>query len=120
MIIFGSSINSIVVCAYKDKVTFKIIPPNSNTDLESNVYSLLFQDIKECNNFMNYIQFGNELINSTTNSYFNIIKSKNFKQDDNGYYQITDSIESGLLYFSIIDLDLTSNTIFLNNLINFT
>jgi hypothetical protein len=99
---------------------FKIIPPNSNTDLESNVYSILFQNIKECNNFMNYIQYGTELVSNNTKSYFNITKSKNFKKDDDGYYKITDSIESELLYFSIIDLYLTSNTIFLNNLINFT
>lgn len=98
---------------------YRIQNPNGSTQLDQYVYSILFQNIEECNNFIYYIKEGiaTRLEGSSltqTSSYFNFIQSKFFKQDSTGYYILSNE-STGAISFQIINLNLYSGNVFINN-----
>lgn len=97
--------------SYDDPMLNITSNPNPNT----NLYSILFSGISDCNYFMNYIQFGISTSPKSINSYFNIPKSKNFIKDSFGFYTITDTITSGTIFLSVNNVNLEENTTFINN-----
>ena len=98
---------------------FNIPNINGNIDNLNNVFYIAFANISECNEFMNYITTGilNVFDNEIT-SFFNIPTSLNFKKNDNtNFYEITtDTIN--VINFSVINLDLSTGSVYTNNTIN--
>jgi len=97
---------------------FKIPTINGNINNLFNVFYIVFMNIKECNEFFNYITNGKLYAdNDNLNSFYAIDSSMFFKKNtDTGYYQITEDT-SGIIYFNINDIDLNSSSIFKNNFI---
>ena len=97
---------------------FKILKtaePNSSIKTNKYMYSILFQDIEECNDFIYYIQYG--LLTrpeGSTSSYFNFLISKHFKLSSSGYYIISDTIPN-TISFQILDVNLFGTNEFVNN-----
>jgi hypothetical protein len=94
---------------------FKIQNPNGSTQTDKFVYSILFQNIEECNDFIYYIEYG--LIKrppGSTSSYFNFTTSRYFKLDSSGYYILSDS-PSNTISFKITNLQLLDSNVFTNN-----
>jgi hypothetical protein len=116
---FTSSPNSNVLnfktdAFYNFKI-FLVNQPNGSTKYEKYVYSILFQNIEECNDFMYFIQYGiAERPEMSTSSYWNITNSKFFQLDSLGYYILTNSTTNSI-NFSIRDVDLYSSNVFVNN-----
>ena len=98
---------------------FNIPKINGNIDIKNKIYYIVFSDIKECNEFINYIKTGIlDVSNNNIKSFFNISKSLNFKKNENtGYYEISTD-KKNIINFSIINLDLSNSSIFTNNTIN--
>jgi hypothetical protein len=97
---------------------FKIPIINGNIDTQNNIYYIVFSNISECNEFMNFITTG--VLYVTENeitSFYNIEESLNFKKNNNNYYEITND-ETNIINFSIINLDLLNGSIYTNNTIN--
>jgi hypothetical protein len=101
---------------------YRINGINGNPYPNNDIYSIMFSSIDDCNYFMNYIEFGISVPPQKINSYFNIIPSKYFQKDSNGFYQIINSITpdnvtsgSGIIFFNIINCNLEENSTFLNN-----
>lgn len=97
--------------SYTDQTLNITSNPNPNT----NLYSILFSSISDCNYFMNYIQFGISTPPQKINSYFNIPKSKNFTKDSFGFYTITDSTTSDTIFLSVNNVNLVEGVTFINN-----
>lgn len=116
---FNSSPNSNVLnfktdAFYSFKI-FLINQPNGSTKSDKYVYSILFQNIEECNDFMYFIQYGIAVRPElSTSSYWNITNSKYFQLDSSGYYILTNSVKNSI-NFSILDVDLYSSNVFVNN-----
>ena len=82
-------------------------------------FSMMFQTTKEINDFINYLETGiYNPNNSTVKSYFNIPKTINFIKQPDGYYVPTNLI-TGVINFSIINLDLIVGNVFTNNSISY-
>ena len=97
---------------------FKIPTINGNINNLFNVFYIVFMNIKECNEFFNYITNGKLYADDDNlNSFYAIDISLFFKKNtDTGYYQIT-SDTSDIIYFNINNIDLNSSSIFNNNFI---
>ncbi len=97
---------------------FKILQianPNGSISPNQYVYSILFQNIDECNEFIYWIKDGITVIPpGKISSYFNFTKSKYFKLNSEGYY-IESSTTSNTISFEIIDLNLYNGNVFTNN-----
>ncbi len=94
---------------------FKIQNPNGSVQTNKYVYSILFQNIEECNDFIYYIEYG--LVNrpeGSTSSYFNFTTSRHFKLDSSGYYILSDS-PTNTISFKITNLQLLDSYVFTNN-----
>ena len=97
---------------------FKILKtaePNGSTKIDKYMYSILFQNIEECNDFIYYIQYG--LLTrpeGSTSSYFNILTSRHFTLTSSGYYIITNTI-SNTISFQITNVNLFGTNEFINN-----
>ncbi len=94
---------------------FKIQYPNGSVQTNKYVYSILFQNIEECNDFIYYIEYG--LVNrpeGSTSSYFNFTTSRYFKLDSSGYYILSDS-PTNTISFKITNLQLLDSYVFTNN-----
>ncbi len=89
----------------------------SNPNPDTNLYTILFSSIADCNYFMNYIEFGISTPPKSINSYFNILKSKNFIKDSFGFYTITDTTTSDTIYLSVNNVNLEEGVTFINNTI---
>ncbi len=96
---------------------FKIQSPNGSVQTNKYVYSILFQNIEECNDFIYYIQYGivTRPVDSTS-SYFNFTTSRYFKLDSSGYYILSDSSTiTNTISFKILNLQLLGSNVFTNN-----
>lgn len=96
---------------------YQISQPNGSTQINKYEYSILFQNIEECNDFIFWINYGKTIKISNINStYFNIQASKFFNLDNEGFYVINDSTTSiNSIFFRILDLDLNKGNVFVNN-----
>lgn len=98
---------------------FKINEPNGNTNVNYDLYYIVFKNIKECNEFIKYITTGILYITEDqVKSFFAINKSLNFKKNENNFYIITSDI-TNIINFQLDKLDLTLGNIFSNNFINY-
>jgi hypothetical protein len=98
---------------------FNIPNINGNIDNENNVFYIAFSNISECNEFMNYITTGIlYVVDNEVTSFFNISPSLNFKFNDiTGFYEIS-SDTTNVINFSVINLDLSTGSVYTNNTIN--
>ena len=96
---------------------FKIPKINGNIDTQNNIYYIVFSNISECNEFMNFITTGVLYVtDNNITSFYNIEESLNFKKNNN-YYEITDDT-TNIINFSIINLNLLNDSIYTNNTLN--
>jgi hypothetical protein len=97
---------------------FNIPEVNGNISTTSDIYYMVFSNISDCNEFMYFIQTGNtDVPENEVTSFFNIYQSLYFKKNSlTGYYEITTDT-TDVIYFVIINLDLTSAGIFKTNYI---
>jgi len=112
------SILNFKTSTYKFQI-FNIPQINGNIDNINNVYYIAFSNIYECNEFINFITTGILHVNDNeVKSYFNITRSLNFKKNLlTDYYELTSELVN-VINFSILNLDLTTTSIFTNNKIN--
>ncbi len=98
---------------------FKIKNYSGSVIPGTSAFSMLFQNTKEINEFINYLQTGvyNPFMKDIK-SFYNIQRSKNFIKQADGYYVPTDLI-SGVINFSLINLDLNIGNVYTNNFINY-
>ena len=112
---FNSNILNFKTDAFYSFKIFQVSKPNGSTKSNKYVYSILFQNIDECNNFMYFIQYGIAVRpEMSTSSYWNITYSKLFQLDSSGYYILTNSPINSI-NFSILDVDLYNSNVFVNN-----
>ncbi len=95
---------------------YKIINPNGNSDPNTNIFYVFFKNIDDANLFLNYIKYGVNLYNEENLSFWEIPESIKFYKNSDGFYTPTFIIGSNYIYFSIIDLDLTSSNVITKNL----
>lgn len=97
---------------------FKILKLNTINGNTTNqtLYYIVFNDIEELNQFMNLITKGKLYISKPNSTYFNITKSKEFEFIDN-YYKLTETTNSGNIYFEINKLYINSTYLYGNNYI---
>jgi hypothetical protein len=124
IIIFKTSKNSITDTILNFKTSsyifqiFNIPEINGNISTTSDIYYMVFSNISDCNEFMYFIQTGNtDVPENEVTSFFNIYNSLYFKKNNlSGYYEITTDT-TDVINFAIINLDLSSLSIFTNNYI---
>ena len=122
----GAILNDILIFESFNNYFFKIFKispvnqPNGSPDPNNNLYYIVFQNIKECNEFLNFINTGILYVNNDEiKSFFNINKSSTFFLNSNNYYVINNNINTSLtksyVYFEIKNLNVENNYIFSNN-----
>lgn len=98
---------------------YQISKPNGSVITDKYEYSILFQNIEECNDFIYWINNGSTIKPPNTYStYFNIEISKSFELNSDNFYVPSTNI-SNVIYFRILNLDLNIGNVFVNNQIIF-
>ena len=96
---------------------YQISKPNGSVLTDKYQYSILFQNIEECNDFLYFITNGTTIKSQNIYStYYNIPKSKLFVLDSEGYYVVNSSTSLlNTISFTILNLDLSIGNVYVNN-----
>lgn len=96
---------------------YQISKPNGSVLTDKYQYSILFQNIEECNDFLYFINNGTTIKSQNIYStYYNIPKSKLFVLDSEGYYVVNSSTSLlNTISFTILNLDLSIGNVYVNN-----